>query len=187
MYAASRWGVVACYGKPYLRTVAEVYGLLYKSLAERTAADDYASVVVLYCSGNDFACRCRCLVDKYHKWCAAEYSVSVGALNGLCAVCPLGIYNDVSLVKELVSHLKCNSQVSSAIAAKVYYESLSVAVCQFNHCLYELGECILGKTLDLYIAPLVVDEVVGFDTLYRYLVAAYDEIEQVGLAITLYS
>ena len=64
--AAARGCVIVRHGEAYHRTVGQVDGTLYESLAKGATANDGATVVILYGTTHNLGCRGGKLVNEYN-------------------------------------------------------------------------------------------------------------------------
>src|SRR5664280_555418 len=91
--------------KPHPRPVRERYRFLDQSFAERTAANDCSTVVILKRPCQYFARRCCPFINEYNKFSRLKFAFPgcfcITARRG-SAFC---INNQLAFLQELVSHL----------------------------------------------------------------------------------
>ena len=176
LYATTRRGVVACDGEAYHRAVGEANLLLNKTLAERTATDDGAAVVVLYGSGEDLGCRRRALVDKHAERQLLIRAVTVGTEVLTRRLAALHIHYELVLRQELVSHLHGRVHVSARIVAQVDDQVLEAFLRELSQRDEHLGISSLAEASHLYIARVLVEHICRSDALLRYVATCDGEV-----------
>ena len=120
--AASRRGVEPCDSEPDAGAVSEIYRLLHKPLAERTASDDDPPVIVLHRPGENLAGRGGCLVYKHSEpdVLQAAPAVRIEILAG--TVEPLHIYYLGILREKLIAQEESLVKIAPCILPYIEYE-----------------------------------------------------------------
>lgn len=85
----------------------------------RIVVHDNTSVIVLYRTGKDFACRCRPFIDQNDDLGVFESSAAVRYRFAARECLTLGIHDELSFGQEFVDHVDGYIQDAARIASQV--------------------------------------------------------------------
>ena len=134
LYASARGCVVAGNGKANHASVGKCHLLLNQPLTKRATADDSGAVVILHSTCKYLGCRCRSLVNQYHKWNFLIAAVPVADVILPLRFASLRINYQFVFGQKLVGHLHSRLQISACVVAQVNNQILKVALRQFGQC-----------------------------------------------------
>ncbi len=160
LYAASRGGVIALDGEAYLGGVGQYDRALDKSLAERTAPENEATVVVLNGAGDDFRRRCGEFVDKHHEGLLGEAAGAVGEPVGVLAwIAALYFHDGAHRLEELVGHEYGLVDEAAGVSAQVEDIAFGTTGAEGNHRLKEFAKRVGGELIDSNVSDVVVNNI----------------------------
>ena len=177
MDTASRRSIVAGDRQTDCRAVAEVDRLLYQSLSERTASYHCTSVVVLNCSGKDFAGGSRAFVNQYDQWHFLAATRTVGKFFRTRIFTSLCIYNQFAFGQEFIHHADSSFHISSCIAAKVDNQSFAFLMVELSQSIQQFYMAGTSELADLYITDIIVQHIRGIHSVLRNVSAGDGEVQ----------
>ena len=152
-------GVVARDGEAYHRAVGERERTLDEAFAEGATAHDYAAVVILQCSGEDFRGRGGILVDHHHYGTVEKRTAILGIEILRVGATAFGEYHRRAVGKQLRGYFHGGLHVASAVAFEVEDKFLHAEFFQLHDSLGHFFAGFLGKARQRDVAHLGGDHV----------------------------
>ena len=166
--AAAAGRVVAGRGQADGAAVGQDKLLLYQSLAKRAATHNQATVVVLQGARKDLAGAGAELVDEHSHLGVLEGAVAVAPhLTVVALVAPLGEDDGLVGGQELIDHEHRHLHEAATVAAQVDHVALGTLLLQAGHGGDEFVIGVAPELVDLDVARVLVDHVVGIDGVDR--------------------
>ena len=163
LYAAARGRVVAGDGEADLAAVGESDLLLHEALAEGSAADDGAAVVVLDGTGEDLGRGGRGLVDEDDQRDGLIGAAPAAAVVAAGTLAALRIDDETVLGQKLVGHLYGALKVAAVVVAQIDDEAREALLRKRGQRGQHLHVGLLSEGLDADVARAVVEHVGGGD------------------------
>ena len=152
-------------------TIWQVDRSLDEAFAKGATSDNNASVVVLNSSRDYLSSRCCIAVDQDNDLALGEQSPTLGIVFSPLSSAPVGIYNKVASLQELLCNLHSSLEIASAILLQIENERLHTLLRQFVHTLDELVVRRSTKTANTDIAHLGANHISCINGVNRNLVA----------------
>ena len=184
--ASTRRGVVLCHGEAYHGAVGEGEWALHQSFAESAASYYRASVMILYGTRQNFACRGRVLIHKYYYPAIAEVAVARSTVGMARSVGPVGIYYHITLVKEVCRDLLGGVEIAASVALEVNDEIFHPFLFELFHRFLKLLWSLFGEARYTYVARGGIGHVACVDAVDGDVGACYREIDQVRHIVAQY-
>jgi len=126
--ATSRRGIIAGDSQTDGGTVTEVNRLLYQSFAERTAADDGSTVIVLDGSGEDFTGRSGTFVYQNYQGQFLATACTVGIFFHTRILASFGVDYQFSFGQEFIDHACGCFHIAAGVVAQVNDQAFAFVV-----------------------------------------------------------
>ena len=160
--------------------------LLHQRLAIGAASHDQTAVVVLQGSGENLAGAGAELIDEHCDLYILVLACAIAP--GLVVVALVAAVNaDDQLVggQELVGHAQGHLHKSAAVSAQVDHITLGALIAEARHGSHELLISIASELIDLDIARVLVQHIVGSDCILRDGTARDSECESLAAHVAL--